>query len=255
MAGQDGTKPAKHQPPVDRQQEGPPPLYYRVHAALSCWLLSFLMAVLLGCFLLIIACMGLPAHDLLLHLQMAADDGGWLNRLYLWLQLKRKPLPPFKPPPITGTRCRKKAHFHWMMTMFKYRDRGKLLSASLQRHLKRHNMAVQEYRRERAIHRAVTLDRGPSFKILRPVLLLAATSLLSCTLATSAGLAGLHQMTDNLAAWELSQLAGWRFLRSRGLQQLQSLIVPIFKQQRTGSIRCKCPRCPSCSRHWSGPRW
>ena len=219
---QGSTSAPRSSPDLDSSEEPqdtePPPLYFRVHAAVSHWLVALAMLLLVETALLTVACMGLPRYDLLSLLSYATDDNGWWTRLYSWLQQ-------FTLPPITGNRPRKKARGDWIAQLCRYANTGKLLTASLRRHARRYNLAVQTYCRERAIYRAVTVDRGWGFKLGRPILLLALTSLLACAVATPDGINGLHQMTDNLAAWELSQLAGWRFLSSCSLQRLPTFIT------------------------------
>ena len=68
------------------------------------------------------------------------------------------------------------------------------------------------------VHFVCTLGFGIGSKGLLPLMLLAITSVLATTLAAPDLINGLHGMTNNLAAWELSHLAGWRFLRGRLLQ-------------------------------------
>ena len=211
--------------PIDEEQDTePPPLYFRVHATVSQWLVAIAMLLLVETALLAVACMGMPRYEVLSLLSYATDDKGWWTRLFSWLQQKRK-RPQFTLPPITGNRPRKKERGDWIAQLCRYANTGKLLTASLRRHAKRYNLAVQTYCHERGIYRAVTVDKGWGFKLGRPILLLALTSLLACAMATPDGINGLHQMTDNLAAWELSQLAGWRFLSSGRLQLLPTFFT------------------------------
>jgi hypothetical protein len=220
-----------------------PPFYYRTVAALATWTASLLFTffgLLMAATIVVI-----PWDPRLLR--------QWLNwyveRLYRWWLLVNTPVPDFLLPRLVGRRSRKKARPSWILDWVSYRRRGKLLTSSLRRHAKRFWLARRQYERATTTHFAATLATGISTWALMPLVLLTITSILATAMATPDTVTGLHGMTNNLAAWELSHLAGWRFLGGRLLQrhcQQKGLRACRFRcrQPPISQVRGHCPRRP-----------
>lgn len=186
----------------------PPHIYYRAVTwvgSTAVFLLQLLLIFLLG------VCDGLGCPtDLLSYLL-----GGWWQCLWAWWCRHCRPVPDFEPPPsqcANGMRRCDSTRTDWVWDYISRRNRGKPLTASLVRHARRYLAAVRQHRTAKAVHAAATLSAGISVWLLCPLFLLTLVSLPALAGATPSTVQGFTQATNNLAAWELSHLAGWRFL-------------------------------------------
>ena len=190
-----------------------PPLYFRATAYLATWAVTLLMVFLSLLEATASAVGPIDAYAFRYHLER------FMGKLQRWWLRVSAPVPDFKPPlPAPTRRSRKKARHFWMLDWFAYMNKGKTLTGSLRRHAKRFLTERTRHDKAEHVHFVCTLGFGIGSKGLLPLMLLAITSVLATTLAAPDLINGLHGMTNNLAAWELSHLAGWRFLRGRLLQ-------------------------------------
>ena len=111
-------------------------------------------------------------------------------------------------------RSRKKGRVPWQCRYWACCTKGHQLPASVLRQLKRYKLAVRLWRWQSSTAACVraALHTGRfSFNTSRVMLILLLITYCSAATATPDGVQLLQALTGNLAAWELSRLAGCRF--------------------------------------------
>jgi hypothetical protein len=197
----------------------PPHLYFRAVAAAasSCrgttamlvWVLfscvtAFFMAGLPGLAEL------QPTYQYTAYSMVQRLVGWWDNSL-------DTPQSPDRPPSFrTATRCRKKGRGpYWDIRLYHAWKAGQRMTGSLKRLFKRYSAAVEPWLHSK--QRAARAQAATTWSIrltghsVIPALLLIVTCLIAVATASPDAVNINAHLTNNLAAWELSQLAGWRF--------------------------------------------
>lgn len=188
-----------------------PHLYYRGVARIGQCTLWVLYMIWIYCCLALEVC-GVPLQVL------AAATKLYGAQAHSWWQARLNPVPDFQEPPSPRKRSRRWASWHHE---FLYRvKRKKLLPASIRRHAKRYTEAVHDHDVAVLQHRLVTATTGISLRGLLPLLLLTVTCLLGKAAAVPELLQASRLLTDNLAAWELSQLHKSNFAAAAHYQDL-----------------------------------
>jgi len=144
----------------------------------------------------------------------------WLQNGSKWWCMLLQPVAAFKEP-LSGRRPGRNGYVNWTYEMFCRMHRRKPLTASINRHFRRYITA--QYQHDQAVrkHQAAVIVTGLSVKGLLPLMVLLLICMVAQATATPELLQGLQLLTSNLAAWELSHLAGWRFSAAADYNSIQ----------------------------------
>ena len=134
----------------------------------------------------------------------------------LWWQGLLHPVPPLSPPgsPRVAARCRKKGSVPWHVGMRERLWQGKPPTNSQLRRYRRYDQAAEQREGQQHTHAAaVFATRTSCWAVLLTVMVFFLWWTVP-VVATREAVHGFQAFTSNLALWEVSHLAGWRFLRS-----------------------------------------
>jgi hypothetical protein len=133
----------------------------------------------------------------------------WARQAWGWWQELLQPVPVFEEPgpQRVAPRCRKKSRLCWVAGLLRRHSKGQPPTASQQRQYRRLEAATKQHDKAELRHKLAAGSSRASVSIFVLSLLL----MISAAAATPAAVSGLQLVTGNLAMWELSHLAGWKF--------------------------------------------
>jgi hypothetical protein len=219
-----------------------PPLYYRAASYFSTLIVLVVGAL---CFfpMQVVDCF-LPFADFFGYFRSCFHPY-WLG-LVAWWQAALVPVSDYAmpPPQRVAARSRKHGDDCWYYGLMSRRVKHKPPTSTQARRLRVYLSTItahtQAVRRHVAVLLVTTFSlRG--FRVLYPLLVLLCVSAFSAVVASPEGVQGMTCLTDNLAAWELSRLAGWRFRPSRRLQRLTQ-VWPLPQGAAVHVCSCPCRR-------------